>query len=63
MSWSNTKFSELSLQELMVDSKENYKFDLGVKGLSQALIEMGQLVFLCKHSVFWNIVCTVTNDV
>ena len=36
----------------MVDSKENYKFDLGVKGLSQALIEMGQLVFLCKHSVF-----------
>ena len=40
----------------MVDGKENYKFDLGVKGLSQALIEMVQLVFLC-------VVCTVTNDV
>ena len=32
----------------MVDSKENDKFDLGVKGLSQALIEMGQFVFLSR---------------
>ena len=40
----------------MVDSKENYKFDMGVKGLSQSLIEMGQFVLLC-------VVCTVTNDV
>ena len=32
ISWSNTKFSELTLQECMVDSKENNKFDLGVKG-------------------------------
>ena len=36
----------------MVDGKENYKFDLEVEGLSQALIEMGLLVFPCKHSVF-----------
>ena len=33
--WSNTKFSELTLQELYSDSKENYKFDLGVKGLKR----------------------------
>ena len=32
ISWYNTKFSELTLQECMVDSKENNKFDLGVKG-------------------------------
>ena len=31
ISWSNTKFSELTIR--IVDSKENYKFDLGVKGL------------------------------
>ena len=29
--WTNTKISELTLQEL-VDSKENYKFDLELKG-------------------------------
>ena len=29
----NTKFSELTLKNCMVDSKENYKFDLRVKGL------------------------------
>ena len=34
ISWFNTKFSELTLQELYVDSEENYKFNLGVKGLS-----------------------------
>ena len=33
ISWSNTKFSELTLKNCMVDSKENYKFDLRVKGL------------------------------
>ena len=31
---SNAKFSELTYWELMVDSKENYKFDVGVKGLT-----------------------------
>ena len=35
ISWYNTKFSELTLQECMVDSKENNKFDLGVKGLNK----------------------------
>ena len=35
MSWFNSKFSELTSQECMVDSKENYKFDLGVKGLNK----------------------------
>ena len=30
ISWSNTKFSD---KNCMVDSKENYKFDLGVKVL------------------------------
>ena len=33
ISWSNTNFSELTLLE----SKENYKFDLGVKGLTTPL--------------------------
>ena len=39
ISWSNTKFSE-QYMNCMVDSKENYKFDLGVKGLK--LIYVGQ---------------------
>ena len=33
--WSNTTFSKLTFKNCMVDSKENYKFDLGVKGLSK----------------------------
>ena len=33
ISWSNTKFSE-QYKNCIVDSKENYKFDLGVKRLS-----------------------------
>ena len=33
ISWSNAKFSELTLWELYGESKENYKYDLGVKGL------------------------------
>ena len=33
ISWSNTKFSE-QYKNCIVDSKENYKFDLRVKGLS-----------------------------
>ena len=38
ISWSNTKFSELTLyKNWMVDSKENYKFDLGVRGLTDVL--------------------------
>ena len=37
-SWSNTKFSELPLyKNCEVDSKENYKFDQGVKGLKQKM--------------------------
>ena len=40
-SWSNTKFSELSLyKNCEVDSKENYKFDQGVKGLKQKMTNM-----------------------
>ena len=34
ISWSNVKFSELTLKKLcttVVDSKKNYIFDLGVK--------------------------------
>ena len=34
ISWSNTKFSELTEKNCVVDSKENYTFDLGGKGLS-----------------------------
>ena len=38
ISWSNTKFSELTLyKNCMVDCKENYKFDLGVRGLTDVL--------------------------
>ena len=38
ISWSNTKFSELTLyKNCMLDSKENYKFDVGVKGLTDVL--------------------------
>ena len=33
ISWSNIKFSKLTLKNCMVDRKENYKFDLGAKGL------------------------------
>ena len=33
ISWSNNKFSELTLWELYGWHKENYKFDLRVKGL------------------------------
>ena len=35
ISWSNTKFFELTL----FDSKENYKFNLGVKGLTLSILE------------------------
>ena len=35
ISWSNSKFSELTLQECVVQSEENEKFDLGIKGLSE----------------------------
>ena len=31
--WSNTKISKLTIQELMVNGKENFKFGLGVEGL------------------------------
>ena len=34
ISWSNTKFSELHYKNCMVDCKENYKLNLGVKGLT-----------------------------
>ena len=34
ISWSRTKFSELTYKNCIVNSKENYKFDLGVKELS-----------------------------
>ena len=33
INWSNAKFSELTY--CIVNSKKNYKFDLGVKGLTQ----------------------------
>ena len=33
INWSNTKFSEPTLWDCMVDSKEYHKFYLGVKGL------------------------------
>ena len=37
-SWSNTILSELTLyKNCEVDSKENYKFDQGVKGLKQKM--------------------------
>ena len=40
-SWPNTKLSELTLyKNCEVDSKENYKFDLGVKGLKQKMTNM-----------------------
>ena len=29
--WSNTKFSKLTSIRIVIDSKENYKFDLEVK--------------------------------
>ena len=35
ISWSNTKFSELILQELYGYSKENCTFYLGIKGLTE----------------------------
>ena len=36
--WSNTKFSELTLyKNCLVDSKENYKFDLEVRGFRDVL--------------------------
>ena len=38
ISWSNTEFSELMYpNNCMVDTKVNYKFDLGVKGLKHKL--------------------------
>ena len=45
----------------MVDSKENYKFDLGVKGLNSAIKIMSEKAELLKigqnHSAFtsWNL--------
>ena len=33
ISQSNSKFSELTYKNRTVDNKENYNFDLGVKGL------------------------------
>ena len=38
ISWSNTEFSELILQELYGDSKDDYKFDLGLKELNSGII-------------------------
>ena len=41
ISWSNTKFSELTLYGFHVDIKENLKFDLGVKGLKNTVVPVG----------------------
>ena len=45
ISWSNTKFSELKNKNCIVESKENYKFYLGVKGL------ISKFSYHCKHKV------------
>ena len=38
VSWSNNKFFEKRYKNCMVDSKENYKFGLGVKGLRSCIV-------------------------
>ena len=37
----------------MVDSKENYKFDLGVKGLSNCESKFGVLVKRKQYNLAW----------
>ena len=38
----------------MVDSKENYKFDLGVKGLNQSAVRARLLYLLCFSHLMRN---------
>ena len=38
----------------MVDSKENYKFDLGVKGLNQSAVRATLLYLLCFSHLMRN---------
>ena len=38
----------------MVDSKENYKFDLGVKGLNQSAVHAMLLYLLCFSHLMRN---------
>ena len=45
ISWSNTKFSEQYVN-CMVDSKENYKFDLGVRQIDSMLLYVCSLIDL-----------------
>ena len=45
ISWSNTKFSE-QYMNCMVDSKENYKFDLGVRQIDSMLPYVCSLIDL-----------------
>ena len=68
-SWPNTKLSELTLyKNCEVDSKENYKFDQGVKGLKQKMTNMlpnqtwslpypslpiSSLALLCSQIISW----------
>ena len=45
ISWSNAKFSE-QYMNCMVDSKENYKFDLGVRQIDSMLLYVCSLIDL-----------------
>ena len=38
----------------MIDSKENYKFDLGVKGLNQSAVRAMLLYLLCFSDLMRN---------
>ena len=58
INWSNAKFSELTY--CIVNSKKNYKFDLGVKGLRDSK-GFWAIQFTWKHFVsFWAVLQDAT---
>ena len=50
ISWSNTKFFELTFKNCTAGSKENYKFDLGIKVFPEIVLTLsGFLIKILLH--------------